>query len=128
MKGTAFVVLVLAIGTAAAIVTASGFASVWGADPPQVQGASDRVEGSAGELGPNDQPISGPVSAAESDVVGLITSGLGSITELAGAVVLFPVTLMELGMPAWAALPLGSVAEIFVGVSIIEFAANREWT
>lgn len=128
MRGTAPVMLVLVIGVAAAMVTSSGFAAVWGAPPPQVQDASERVEDNASDLNPNNSPISGPVSSSESEIVGLITSGLGTIVSLAGAVVLFPLTLMQLGMPAWAALPLGSVAEILVGVSIIEFATNREWS
>lgn len=128
MKGTFPVLVVLTIGVAAAMVTASGFAAVWGAPPPQVDKASDQVDESAGNLNPNSGPVAGPVSSSESDVVGLITSGLGAMTDLAGAVVLFPITLMQLGMPAWAAVPLGSVAEILVGVSLIEFATNREWT
>jgi hypothetical protein len=120
--------LVLVIGVAAAMVTASGFAAVWGAPPPQIDKASDRVESNASDLSPNEGPVSGPVSSSESEIVGLITSGLGTLVDLAGAVVLFPRTLMQLGVPAWAAVPLGFFAEILVGVSLIEFATNREWS
>lgn len=127
-RGTAPVMLVLVIGVAAAMVTASGFAGVWGAPPPQIDDASDRVSESADGLNPNNGPVSGPVSSSESEIVGLITSGLGTLVDLAGAVVLFPLTLMQLGVPAWAAVPLGSFAEILVGVSLIEFATNRDWS
>lgn len=128
MRGTPFVLIVLVLGASAGMVTASGLAGVWGSPPPQVDDASGQLNDSASDLRPSSGPVEGPVSSSESDVVGLIVSGLGAITNMAGAVALLPLTLIQLGFPAWAGVPIGLLAQTVVGVSIIEFATNREWT
>lgn len=128
MRTIAAVLMVLAIGTAGAMLGASGFSQAWGADPPQTTAAQEQVNNSSYGLNPNKGPVAGPVSASDSNIVGLIANGLGSLTDLAGAVVVLPLTLINLGFPAWFALPLGGLAYTIAGVGIIEFATNREWT
>ena len=128
MRTIAAVMVVLAVGTSGAMLGMSGFADVWGAEPPQTSAAQEELENQSGVLNPNEGPIEGPVSSSESSIVGLITSGIGSITDLAGAVILLPITLMNLGFPAWFAIPLGTLAEVIVGIGLIEWATQREWT
>ncbi len=122
------VLVVLAIGVAGAMLGMSGFTAVWGADTPSVDRASDKMNESAEAVSPNNGPVEGPVSSGDSSIVGLIANGLGSLVDIAGAVVLLPITLMNLGFPAWFAVPIGSIGEIIVGIGIFEFATNREWT
>lgn len=122
------VLLVLAIGTAGAMIGASGFADMWGAPPPQTDAAVEQLEEGSSQVGPNSGPVSGPVSTGDSSIVGLIVNGLTSVVDIAGAVILLPLTLMNLGFPAWFAVPIGTLAELLVGIGIIEFATNREWT
>lgn len=122
------VLIVLAIGTSGAMLGMSGFADDWGAEPPQTDAASSQVNQSAKNVSPNNGPVEGPVSSGESNIVGLIASGLGSLVDIAGAVIVLPVTLMNLGFPAWFAIPIGSIAEVIVGIGVFEFATNREWT
>ena len=133
MRGITPVLIVLCIGVAGAMLGGSGFADAWGSPTPETTGAQEELNGSASDLQPANRPnddsvISGPVSSADSSIVGLIASGLGTLVNTAGAVVLLPMTLVNLGFPAWFAYPLGSIAYVVVGVSIIEFDTNREWT
>ncbi len=128
MRGTAPVMIVLAIGVATMFVTGSGFADAWGQPAPETGAAADALNESADNVGPDGQPVEGPVSTGDSEVIGLIASGLGTLFGLAGSVALLPVTLTNLGLPAWFAFPAGALAQIVVGVSLIEWATNREWT
>jgi len=122
------VLVVLCIGTSGAMLGMSGFADSWGADPPSVESASSQVNGSAENVSPNEGPVEGPVSSGDSSIVGLIANGLGSLVDIAGAVIVLPLTLVNLGFPKWFAIPIGTVAEVIVGVGVFEFATNREWT
>jgi hypothetical protein len=128
MRTLASVLVVFAIAVAGSMMALSGFGAVWGADPPQTQAAQDQLDDSAAQANPNDEPISGPVSSGESDIVGLIANGSSAIVDFAAAVVLLPITLIKMGFPAWFALPIGSVAYLIAGVGAIEFVTNREWT
>lgn len=118
--------LVLALGTSAMMLGMAGFGEAWGADPPPSP-AKESVNGSADQVGPTNEPISGPVTTGESSIVGLIITGLFQVSRLAAKVVLLPVTLMELGFPAWFAIPIGSLAEGIVGIGLIQFATKRKW-
>lgn len=122
------VLIVFSIAVAGGIVAGSGFGDAWGADPPQTAAAQSQLNQSASQVNPNDQPISGPVSSGESDIVGLIANGLGTIVDVGAAVVLLPITLVQLGFPKWFSYPLGSLAYVLVGIGVIEWAANREWS
>lgn len=128
MRTTAPVMIVLALGVSGMMLGMSGFEQAWGAPAPDTSAAQSEVNGSAADVDPSGQPISGPVSSADSSTVGLIASGLGTVTDVAGAVVLLPLTLMNLGFPAFFAIPLGGLAQLIAGIGIIEFAVNREWT
>ncbi len=121
------VLVVLAIGVAGAMLGMSGFESAWGAEPPSVEPASSQVNESAGSVGVEEGPVEGPVNSGESSIVGIVVDGLQSLTDIAGAVLVLPVTLMNLGFPAWFSIPVGAVAEALVGIGIIEFATNRVW-
>ena len=127
MRGTAPVLIVLVLGVAGMMLGASGFDDAWGAEPPKTGAAQEQVENSS-KINPSNDPISGPVSSGDSSIVGLISSGIGSIVQFAGAVALLPVTLINLGFPAWFAGPLGLLAQVVAAVSIIQFATNREWS
>lgn len=128
VRTTIPVLVVLALGTAAVMLGMSGFADVWGSPTPQVERAGDHVNESAASVSPQNGSVQGPVSSGDSSIVGLIADGLGSLTDIAGGVVLLPLTLIKLGFPRWFAIPIGSLAELIVGIGLFEFATNREWT
>jgi len=129
MRTTATFFIVLVLGVSGMMLGMAGFEQAWGmSSAPDTSAAQGELNGSAADVDPSGQPISGPVSSADSSTVGLIASGLGTVTDVAGAVVLLPLTLMNLGFPAFFAVPLGGLAQLIAGIGIIEFAVNREWT
>ena len=130
MRTTAPVIMILCIGVAGAMVSMSGFADVWGTPEPQTAGAESALEDSADSVNPTGEEgsASGPVSSGESNIVGLIVDGGRSLAGIAAAVVLFPVTMINLGFPAWFSLPIGWFVYTLGGIGIIEWGTNREWT
>lgn len=131
------VLVVLALGVSGMMLGATGFAGAWGTEPPKTDAAQEQVKEQAEDLSPranesngdegDDGPISGPVNSGESSIVGLVVDAVSSVTSLAGAVLLLPVTLINLGFPAWFAVPIGGLAELIVGIGVIQFATGREF-
>lgn len=132
MNGKAPVFMVLCLAVAGAMLGASGFADAWGAEPPKTDAAQDELnqsrEADPINPGPNSTGVSGPVNGASgSDIVGLIISGAQSLASIVAGVVVLPITLINLGIPAWAAVPIGGLAEVIVGISLIQFVTGRDW-
>lgn len=127
MRTIAPVMIVFALAVSGAMLGGSGFADAWGGDPPQTSAAQDSLNDSASRVGPGSGPAAGPVSNTDSSLVGLIVSGWTSFVEIAGAVALLPVTLVNLGFPAWFAAPAGVFAQFVIGVGLVQFVSNREW-
>lgn len=127
MRTIASVLVVLALGASGIMLGSAGFEAAWGAEPPQTAAAQEDLQDSAANSSVSEGPVSGPVNSGESSIVGLIVDGIASIVSVAGAVILLPVTLINLGFPAWFALPIGALAELIVGIGIIQFATNRVW-
>lgn len=130
MRTIAPILVVLCIGVAGSMIGMSGFADAWGAPQPETGGAQSELEETSEGVNPGGPTgsASGPVSSGESSIVGLVVDGSRSIVGIGAAVVLLPVTLMNLGAPPWFALPVGSLAYVVSGIGVIEFATNREWT
>jgi len=132
MRTTAPVVFVLALGVAFAVFGSTGLAGVWGvADAPggeQVE--SNLNQSAANSSAGNPSEFDGQVgeSDGETNLIGLTIASLDIIASAGAAVVLLPVTLISLGMPAYAAVPLGLFLQVIVGIGIVEFATGREWT
>jgi len=119
---------ILSLAVAGAILGGSGFAAAWGAEPPTTAAAAqDRLDESSSNVQPSNNPIDGPVSSADDSIIGLIGSGLGSVTAIAGMVALLPVVLVDLGFPAYFAFPIGALAQLLAGIGIIQFGINRRW-
>lgn len=127
MRTIAPVLIVFALGVSGAMIGLSGFEDAWGADAPETSAAQEELEGAAADADPNEEPISGPVTFGEGNIVGLIANGLSTVTSFAGAVALLPVTLINIGFPAWFSIPIGMLGYFLAGVGLIQFATNREW-
>lgn len=128
MRTIAPVAVVLALGVAGMMLGMSGFSAAWGADPPSTDAAQRQVNDSASAVDPESGPVEGPVSQTDGSFIGLLASGLGNLIDVVGAVVLLPLTLTNLGFPAWFSVPVGVLAQAIAGIGFIEFAINREWT
>jgi len=130
MRTLAPIMIVLCIGVAGAMIGGSGFADAWGTPEPDTAGAERQLEESGEDVNPAGEggSASGPVSSGDSSIVGLIIDGSRALVGVLVGVALLPVTLMNLGAPAWFALPVGSLAYVVTGIGAIEFATNREVT
>jgi len=128
MRTIAPILLVLVLGVSGSMLTMSGFGAAWGVDDPSIGPATDQVDEQADAVGPANGSATGPVTSGESSIVGLVVDSSQSIVGVAGSVMLLPITIMNLGFPAWFAIPIGSLAYVIAGIGVIEFATNREWT
>lgn len=132
MRTTAPVVFVLALGVAFAIVGTTGIAATWGlTDTPGGDGVESNLNqsaanSSAGESGNFEGDVG--QSGDDTSLLGLTITGISIIASAAGAIVLLPITLTNLGMPAYAAIPLGFFLQVIVGIGIVEFATGRQYT
>lgn len=126
MKGTYPVMLVLALGIASMMWGMSGIGAVYGGPQDDLQ-TGEAVENTANESSVEGYDAdAGPNQGG--NIVGLIFDGIGRIVSVAGMVVLLPLEIHNLGFPWWFAVPVGMLAQTIAGISIIEFATQREWT
>ena len=128
MRTLAPIMIVLCIGVAGSMIGMSGFADAWGSPDVETTAAEEELEENAESVNPETGSAEGPVSSGESSIVGIVVDGSRSLVNIAAATVLLPATLMNLGFPAWFALPIGSIAYLVAGVGVIEFATNRDWS
>lgn len=122
------VLVVMALGTATMMWTLSGFGMVYQQD------ASDPITGLESDQAVNDSASNSPAGSegfsssteAQGDnIVGIILTGIQTIVGFASTVAMLPAEMMDLGWPSWAAGPLGTLAVVFVGIGIAQFASNR---
>jgi PPE-repeat protein len=128
MRGIAPIFVVLAVGVAGAMLGASGFADAWGAPAPQTSAAQDEVENASSQVDPQEGPVAGPVNSRDSSTIGLLVNAASTFVDVLGAVVLLPLTLSDLGFPAWFAYPVGLIAQTVAGISFLEAVTRTEWT
>jgi hypothetical protein len=131
MRTIAATVFILALGVSFSIVTATGLAGVLGADrAPDGSEAQEQLQ-RANDSVPIDNPdsfVGGVSQTGDANLIGLIISGFGLISDVVVGVVKLPVTLMNLGLPSYAAIPIGLFTQAITGIGLIEFASNRELT
>lgn len=127
MKTKSVIGVVLCFGVAFAMIGgAPGFAAIFGEDPDdhQTTRALDEIAEDAAVDGDEDDPggLSAEVAGdSEPTLVGVAISGGQFAASLVGAVALLPVTLMQLGMPGYAAVPLGGMAQIVALIGLVQF-------
>lgn len=129
MRTIAPVMIVLVLGVSGGMLSMAGFAGAWGLESgPDVGGAADKVEKTGQSVDPSERVAVGPVVSAEAAIVGLVIDAAQTVTNVVGAVLFLPLTLLDLGFPRWFALPIASLAYIISTVGVLEFVTNREWT
>lgn len=131
MRTIAPVLFVIALGVAALIWGMAGAGTIYGTnDPVSGSQAGDAIHDASNDSAVGGGNFSGEASASEGegDIVGVIISGIGFIVSFASMVGLLPLEIMNLGFPPYFAIPIGLLAQALVGVGIVEFATNREFT
>jgi len=121
------VILVLSLAVGAAMWGGSGIGDELTTNPASDLQSQDDFEEEANDSSISDGgEFAGPVASNdEGNIVGLIISGARSIAGIFGLALLLPRELITLGIPAWAAIPLGLLAQIIVGIGIVQFATGR---
>jgi hypothetical protein len=129
--GAPLLVLTLALGLAFAWVQGAGLAAAWGVgdDPvPEGTAAQDVLDDAANDSATSQGgAITGDAGTenGDSNIVSLILSSATRVATILGYVLVLPAVLVELGFPAWFALPLGGVVSLVVTIAIAEWVSGR---
>ena len=133
MRTKSIIGVVLCFAVAFAMIGGSGVgAAIFGENPDdhQTTRALDEIAEDAAVDGEEDEPggLSAEVAGdSEPTLVGVAISGGQFAASLVGAVALLPVTLMQLGMPGYAAVPLGGMAQIVALIGLVQFIRGTEF-
>ena len=128
MQTKAFWVAVVAIAIGGMIWTLGGFSDVLvGSDPGADLTSPDKINETSGD-GPITGTFSGDARADDGNLVGLIISGASTLTDMAVLVITLPYDLMSLGLPPYAARPLGTLATLMVSIGLIQMIIGRRWS
>lgn len=118
---------IMAIAIGAAMWQLGGFADLFsassaGEDLESGSKIEDEANGSA-----IDGKFQGDASSTDGNLVGMIISGGAEIFSIAAFVLYLPGEIAELGLPEYAAQPVGSLAAIMISIGVIQFVTNRSW-
>jgi hypothetical protein len=115
---------ILCIALAAAFFAGSGFNAIVDGEA-NVEQVSDEVNDTANDSVGGPGELSGSRSGGDDSIVGLAIAGARNVGTFMALILLLPLTLQELGFPAWFALPVGGVLEIIVSIGVIQFVVGR---
>lgn len=128
MRTLYFILVVFALGTAGMIWSLSGIGGVYGpTDPIGDTESADALEAQAANSSANNSgSLNGSARAGDdANLIGVIITGISTIVNFGGTVVLLPFELQNLGFPRYFAYPVGLLAQAFVGIGIVQWATNR---
>ena len=129
MRTKGVVGVVLSFSLAFALMSGSGIGpAVFGEDPggAEVSGVVEDASEDA-SLDEDDGGLIADIAGDdEPSIVGLVLSTGAFLTSLLVSVALLPVTLMRLGFPTYAAVPLGGIAQILAFIGLAQFLTGRE--
>jgi len=126
MKTTYPVLIVLALGVAGTMWGMSGIAAIYDGPQDDLNSREELNESAEGSSVNGYEADAGPNQGG--NIVGLIFSGISRLVALAGLVLILPAEMHNIGFPWWFSLPIGLLAQTLVGIGIVEFATQREWT
>lgn len=124
--------VVLCFGVAFAMLGGSGVgAAVFGENPDdhETTRAIDKIaDNAAVDEDDEDSGLSAEVTGdSEPTLVGVAIAGGQFAVQLVAAVALLPLTLMQLGFPSYAAVPLGGIAQIVGLIGLVQFIRGSEY-
>jgi hypothetical protein len=86
--------------------------------------SSQDLEDQSNQSAVNDD-FNGSARSSDGNIVGIILSSIGQFFTLISFTVTLPGQLFELGLPYWAAQPLGALTTIMASIGFIQFASGR---
>ena len=131
MRTIPVVLFVLSLGVSFAIIGGAGVgASIFGVGSQDAgtQEALDDAQKNTSLNKSDDGGLRGDVQGNnEPTVVGLVLSAGKAVVNVALVVGLLPYVLINLGFPAYFAVPVGGFAQIVVGIGVFQFVTGRIW-
>ena len=131
MRTKSILGVVLCFGVAFAMIGGSGLGGAIFGEAPDEHDTIDVIEDNAENASVDEDDGGGLVADVASDseptLVGVAISAGQFAASLVGAVVLLPITLMQLGMPTYAAVPLGGMAQIVAFIGLAQFVRGTEY-
>jgi hypothetical protein len=130
VRATWPVLFTLSLGIAVLMIQGSGYAATVSGNPTSGLGPlGDSVQEQANSSVASNQGdgLAGQASGSDEPLISFILSGGGAILSTAKLVATLPVALISLGAPVWFAVPVGGLAQIVVGIGILQFITNREF-
>jgi hypothetical protein len=127
MRTTFPLAVMLALALTFAMFSGSGFNDIVRGDNSGVGEASEELDSQANDSAVSeDEDVEGSRAASdEGSLVGVIIGAGQSVMQLFTMVALMPLTLRNLGFPAWFATPVGSLVYVVSGVGILQFITGR---
>lgn len=120
-----FYLAIISIAIGGMIWQLGGFGDLFMAQAPGDQlDSADSINESAEDSALQGN-FTGDANPQSGNLVGLIISGGQEIMRMAGLVVWLPYELIALGLPPWAADPLGKLAVIIMSIGIIQMIIGR---
>jgi len=131
MRTIPVVLFVLSLGVSFAIIGGAGVgASIFGVGSQDAgtQEALDDAQKNTSLNKSDDGGLRGDVQGNnEPTVVGLVLSAGKAVVNVALVVGLLPYVLINLGFPAYFALPVGGFAQVVAGIGVFQFLTGRVW-
>lgn len=125
MDTKVFYVAILSIAIGALMWQLGGFGDLFaGTSPGENLNSGEQVKGES-NTSVVDGNFSGDARASDGSLVGLIISGAQDIIDSVTLVLYLPMELAELGLPTWAARPIGSLASVVIGIGLIQLVIGR---
>lgn len=125
-RGAPLITAMLCLGVVAIMWTGSGLSGELGASSVDELESGGAVEERANNSELNSDEISADSTQIDDgSIFGLIVTGLRSVVRLFTIVLLLPLEIEKLGVPWWAAYPLGLLAQIIASIVVVIVAMNR---
>jgi len=127
MRTTLPLAIMLSLAVMFAFFAGSGFNGIVRGDAQGGGQAADELEQQADNSSvAEDEAVSGSRAASdEGSLVGVIIGAGQSVMRIMGMIALLPLTLRNLGFPAWFSAPVGSLVYVVAGVGILQFITGR---
>jgi len=129
-RGVLLIVICFAAGTL--IFNMSGLAAIYQSGTP----VEDLDSGGELEQRTNETALDGTSEGSDpfgadargsDSLLGFVIASLGIVFQFLTLIVLFPAELSTLGLPWWAAYPIGIVMQTIALFGLAQFAAGRIW-
>jgi hypothetical protein len=96
-----------------------------GTGPADELESGEKFEKEVDQNGSVSQGFGGEVNENSDSLTGLALGGVSAFFGWVGVLALLPLELNRLGLPYWAAYPLGLLFQAMIGIGLVQFAAGR---